>query len=292
LLAFGLVVATTLAVAAVAHALLPGIGWPAALALGAIVSPPDAAAATSMGRRLGLPRRIVVILEGESLVNDSGALILYRTAVAAAVTGSFAPGAAAIQFLYSAALGITVGVLVGAAAIAMMRRTHDSFGEIGLSLIAPYAAWLLAERFHASAVLACVAGGIYLRQHFSEVAAPAARVQARAIWQQLVFLLNGVIFILIGLQVGVLRETVLSGRMSALLWEGLAISLVVIGVRLLWVPLAIQLPARLVPGLRKRDPVPPRSHVFHGVDRVRRSRPPRWPALETAASQHPIAPRS
>jgi Na+/H+ antiporter len=261
-LAFGLVIATTLAVGAIAHALLPGIGWPAALALGAIVSPPDAVAATAMARRLGLPHRIVAILEGESLVNDASALMLYRTTVAAAVTGGFSLGAASGRFVLATAGGILIGVLVAAATIAMMRRLHDSFSEIGLSLIAPYAAWLLSERLGASAVLACVAGGIRLRQQFSHVAQPATRVQTRAVWQQLVFLLNGVVFILIGLQVGVLRGTVLSGRMATLLWQGLVVSLVAIGVRLIWVPLAILVPARLVPALRKRETTVPPRQVF------------------------------
>jgi monovalent cation/hydrogen antiporter len=264
-LAFGLVIATTLAVGAVALALLPGIGWPAALALGAIVSPPDAVAATAMARRLGLPHRIVAILEGESLVNDASALMLYRSAVAAAVSAGFTLGAAAWQFLLATGGGILIGLAVAGAAIAMMRRLHDSFSEIGLSLIAPYAAWLLAERLGASAVLACVAGGMYLRQRFSHVAQPATRVQARAVWQQLVFLLNGAVFILIGLQVGVLRETVLSGRMATLLWQGLVVSLVVIGVRLVWVPLAILVPARVIPALRRREtPVPPRQAFLIG----------------------------
>jgi Na+/H+ antiporter len=261
-LAFGLVIATTVAVTAVAHALLPGISWPAALALGAIVSPPDAVAATAMARRLGLPRRLVAILEGESLVNDASALMLYRTAVTAAVAGSFSLGTAGARFVLATVAGILIGVAIAAAAIAMMRRLHDSFSEIGLSLIAPYAAWLLSERAGASAVLACVAGGMYLRQRFSDVAQPATRVQARAVWQQLVFLLNGVVFILIGLQVATLRGTVLSGRMAPVLWQGMVVSLVVIGVRLIWVPLAVLLPRRLLASVRRREPPPTRREVF------------------------------
>jgi Na+/H+ antiporter len=264
-LAFGLVIATTLAVGAAAHALLPGISWPAALALGAIVSPPDAVAATAVTRRLGLPHRIVAILEGESLVNDASALLLYRTAVVAAVAGTFSLAATAGLFVLSTLGGILIGVLVASATIELMRRLHDSFSEIGLSLIAPYVAWLMAEHLGASSVLACVSGGMYLRQHFSLVAEPATRVQIRAVWQQLVFLLNGVVFILIGLQVGVLRETVLSGRMGTLLVQALLVSLVVIVVRLVWVPLAVLLPARLLPGLtRDKERLPPRQVFLIG----------------------------
>jgi len=262
LLALGLVLATTLAVAWAAQALLPGIGWAAALALGAIVSPPDAVAATAIGRRLSVPRRVVVILEGESLVNDASALILYRTAVAAAVTGAFSLGGTLLSFVVSSLAGVAIGVAVSALAIWAMRRSHDSLSEIGMSLVAPYAAWVLAERAHVSAVLACVAGGIYLRQHFSEVATAATRVQARAIWEQFVFLLNGAIFVLIGLEVGILRGTVFSGRLGILLWTGLVIALVAVGVRLVWVPLATVLPRLLVPSVRRDEPSPQWPQVF------------------------------
>jgi CPA1 family monovalent cation:H+ antiporter len=204
----------------------------------------------------------VAILEGESLVNDASALMLYRAAVTAVVSDEFSLGATAWQFVLATAGGLVIGVAVAAAAVAMMRRLYDSFSEIGLSLLAPYAAWLLAERAGASAVLACVAGGMYLRQRFSDVAQPATRVQARAVWQQLVFVLSGVIFILIGLQVGVLRETVLSGRMTTLLWQGLLVSLVAIGVRLVWVPLAVLVPARLLPAVRRREPPMTSREVF------------------------------
>ena len=262
LLALGLVLATTVAVAWVARMLLPGIGWAAALALGAIVSPPDAVAATAIGRRLRVPRRVVVILEGESLVNDASALILYRAAVAAAVTGTFSLGGTLMQFVLAAAAGVAIGIAASAAAIWAMRRTHDSLSEIGMSLVAPYVAWVISERFHVSAVLACVAGGIYLRRHFSEVATAATRVQARAIWEQFVFLLNGAIFVLIGLQLGVLRATVLSGRPGTLLWYGVVITLVAVAVRLVWVPLATLLPRALSPAVRRRDPLPPWPQVF------------------------------
>jgi monovalent cation/hydrogen antiporter len=160
LLAVGLVLATTAAVAAVAHALMPGLGWPAAFVLGAIVSPPDAVAATAVARRLRIPHRVVTILEGESLVNDAAALVLYRAAVAATVTGTFAPWETASQFVVAAAVGVALGLLVGLLARAALRHAEDSLVETAITLLAPYAAWILAERLHASAVLACVAGGV------------------------------------------------------------------------------------------------------------------------------------
>src|SRR5438093_769660 len=224
LLAIGLVLATTAAVAVVAHAVFPGMGWAAAIALGAIVSPPDAVAATAIGKRLHIPRRIVTILEGESLVNDATALVLYRTAVGAAVSGTFVLNETLLQFVFAAIVGVAIGIGVGMITRWALHVTEDSFTEIAITLLAPYFAWVLGELAHASAVLACVAGGIYLRQYFSEVVAPATRIQGRAVWDLLVFMLNGVIFILIGLQLGVLLEAVPSGRFGPLIIAGTLVS--------------------------------------------------------------------
>ena len=158
LLAVGLVLATTAAVAAVAHAALPGIGWPEAIALGAIVSPPDAISATAIAKRLHLPGRLVTILEGESMVNDATALVLYRAAVAAAVTGQFSLGETLIEFVFAAAVGIGVGLAVGFIARFTLHLAKDSFTEIAITLLAPYIAWVAAEQMDASGVLACVSG--------------------------------------------------------------------------------------------------------------------------------------
>jgi len=262
LLAIGLVLATTAAVAVVAHAVFPGMSWAAAIALGAIVSPPDAVAATAIGKRLRIPRRIVTILEGESLVNDATALVLYRTAVGAAASGTFVLNETLLQFVFAAIVGVAIGIGVGMITRWALHVTEDSFTEIAITLLAPYFAWVLGELAHASAVLACVAGGIYLRQHFSEVVAPATRIQGRAVWDLLVFMLNGVIFILIGLQLGVLSEAVPSARFGSLIIAGTLVSATAILVRLVWVPLAAALPRLLSPSLRARDPMPPWSYVF------------------------------
>lgn len=261
LLAFGLVLATTAAVAAVAHAVL-GFGWAESVALGAIVSPPDAVSATAIGKRLNMPRRIVTILEGESLVNDATALVLYRAAVAAVVSGSFVLESTLLQFLYAAVAGIAVGLLVGLVTRWALQAIGESFTEIAVTLLAPYVAWVLAESIHASAVLACVAGGLYLRQHFSRIVAPATRIQGRAVWELLVFLLNGVIFILIGLQLGSLRAAVPPDRLGPLIVGGLVISATAILVRLVWVPLGVAVPRWISPELRKREPFPPPANVF------------------------------
>jgi Na+/H+ antiporter len=256
LLAVGLVLATTAAVAAVARVLLPGLGWPLAVALGAIVSPPDAVAATAIARRLGIPRRVVTVLEGESLVNDASALVLYRSALAAAVTGTFVLTQALEQFVLASVGGVAVGLGVAALARRAVRLTDDPLAHTAITLLAPYAAWIIGERTHTSAVLACVAGGLYLRQGFSELVPPATRMQARAVWDLLVFILNGAIFILIGLQLGAIREAGLPGHLDTLVWQGAVISATAIGVRLVWVPLASVIPRLISPALRRRDPMP------------------------------------
>jgi len=262
LLAVGLVLTTTAAVAMAAHILLPGLGWAGAIALGAIVSPPDAVSATAVAKRMGIPRRAVTILEGESLVNDATALILYRGAVMAAISGTYMFSDTVLDFLIAAPLGVVVGLLVGVVAHWALKLMTDSFSEIAVTLLAPYIAWVLAEQAHASGVLACVAGGLYLRQHFSKAVAPATRIQARAVWDFLVFVLNGVIFILIGLQLGALRESIPSEMSLSLILSGILVSITAIVVRLLWVPLAAWIPRLFSPSLRARDPMPAWSTLF------------------------------
>ncbi len=262
LLAVGLVLATTAGVAVVAHLLLPGIGWAEAIALGAIVSPPDAVSATAIGKRLRIPRRVVTILEGESLVNDATALVLYRAAVGAVVSGSFLFGGTILNFVFAALAALAIGI--GAAWITRwaLCATEDGYTQIGVTLLVPYIAWVIAESVHASAVLACVAGGITLRQYFSGAVAPATRLQARAVWELLIFILNGVIFILIGLQLGALRDAVPAGQYGPVLLTGLMVSATAIVVRFLWVPLAALIPRCLSAALRTRDPMPSWKGLF------------------------------
>jgi CPA1 family monovalent cation:H+ antiporter len=231
LLAVGLVLATTAAVAAAARALLPGIPWAAAVALGAIVSPPDAVAAAAIVSRLPVPRRVVVILEGESLVNDASALVLYRTAVAAAVTGAFSWGESVVRFFVDAGVGTLVGLLVGWLIVRALRSTRDPLAETLLTLAGPYVAWVAAEALHASAVLACVAGGLYLRQHLSTAVGAASRLQARSVWDLVVFLLNALIFLLLGVEFARLLPTVPGPVLWPVLRAGAVVGLVAIAVR-------------------------------------------------------------
>lgn len=255
-LAVGLVLVTTLVVGWVAHAIIPGIGWAAALCLGAIVSPPDAVAATAVLSRVGVPRRMISVLEGESLVNDATALVLYRAAVAAMISGTFSLGRTAGAFVMVAAIGVLVGLAVGWLLRLAVRHTPDAFAQIALTLLAPYVAWVAAERLHASPVLACVAGGLYIRPWFSGSVSPLVRIQARSVWDLLIFLLNGVIFILIGLQLGPLRQELGPGSLGVILRWGAIITATTIVVRLLWMPLGVRL-ARLGRAYRRQNPVPP-----------------------------------
>ena len=234
-LAVGLVLATTLVVAVVAHALLPELGWPMAFALGAIVSPPDAVAATAVLRGLGVPRRLVTLLEGESLFNDATALVVYRAALGAAATASFSPSEAVLRFLAAGVGGVLVGLGVGVAVAALRRRLHDPAVEITVSLLTPFAAYLPAERLGFSGVLATASAGLCLGWVAPRIMESDTRVRGRAVWDMWVFILNSLVFILIGLQLSTILDA-LSGRSLADL-VGLAalIALAVIVLRLVWV---------------------------------------------------------
>jgi Na+/H+ antiporter len=262
LLAVGLVLITTVAVAVVAHALVPGLGWAPAFALGAIVAPPDAIAATAVFQRLGVPRRIVAILEGESLVNDATALVLYRTAVAVAVGGSFSLVEASANLVVAAVGGIAVGVVVGWAVGRLMSRLDDPVFSIVISFLAPVATYLPAERLGFSGVLAAVAAGIFLSRRAARTLSSEVRVAGQAAWQILLFLINGAVFILIGLQL----PTVLAGlgdRPAAeLIWLAVAISATAILVRIAWVYPATYIPRLLSAKIREREGMPAPRYVF------------------------------
>ena len=234
LTAVGLVLATMSAVAVTAHALVDGLSWGAAFTLGAIVSPTDALAATAVARRLGVPRRLVTVLEGESLINDATALVAYRIAVATAVGGSFVVWEAGLRFVAGVAGGVAVGLIVGWLVAVIRRRLEDPPAEIVLSVVTGYAAYLPAERLGVSAVLAAVTAGLFIGWRAPELASPTTRLLAFSFWEILVYLLNAVLFILVGLQLRPILDQV-SGRSAATLL-GLAalISAVVIAARFAW----------------------------------------------------------
>jgi CPA1 family monovalent cation:H+ antiporter len=262
LLAIGLVLFTTAAVGLVANALVPELGIAAALALGAIVAPPDAVAATAIFQRLHAPRRIVTILEGESLINDATALIAYRFAVAAALGSMFAPIDAGVAFLVVAAGGILIGLIVGVIVTEAWRRTSDPTLEIMVSLLAPAAAYLPAETLGVSGVLASVVAGLIAGRRAARVLSPSARLMGRGVWDVVIFLINGFAFILVGLQLSSITAHLAPRSAGELLGLGAAISLTAIVARIVWVFPATYLPRRLSARIRARDPYPPANAVF------------------------------
>jgi monovalent cation/hydrogen antiporter len=256
LLAFGLVLTTTLAVALVVTWLIPGIPIPAAVALGAIVSPPDAIAATSIAQRLGLPRRLVTVLEGESLVNDATALVTYRFAVAATLSGAFSFTDAAYTFASVAIGGVVIGLVVGTAVNLIMARLDDPPVAVLVSLIAPFAAYLPAEELQVSGVLAAVTAGLWVGWRAPRIMSSRTRIQGFATWQTAIFVVNGLAFLLIGLQLPQVLDDISEYAPGELAAMAVVVSGTVVLVRLAWVFPATYIPRRIVPGLAIRDPAP------------------------------------
>jgi CPA1 family monovalent cation:H+ antiporter len=234
-LAIGLVLATTGAVAVVVHSLLPELGWPLAFALGAIVSPPDAVAAVAVFRGLGVPRRLVTVLEGESLFNDATALVAYQMALAAAATATFSLGEASLRFVLVGLGGLCVGVAFGWLIAHLQRRLSDPAVEISVSILAPFGAYIAAEEVHVSGVLAAVAAGLCAGWWAPDLSAPETRLRSRAVWDMGSFLLNGLVFILIGLQLLRILPALAARPLSVLILFGVIVSVVSIIVRVAWV---------------------------------------------------------
>jgi len=263
-LAFGLVTFTVLSVAEMAQWLLPGFDWRMGFALGAVVAPTDAIAATSIARRLGLPQRIVDILEGESLVNDASALLAFEFGVAMLVRGQTPTVVSGLlRLAYLAAGGVTVGLLIGVIVTWIEHHIDDGPIEIALSLLTPYAAYLAADSILASGVLAVVACGLYLSHRSSGFFSPGVRLQAYAVWDSLNFILNGLVFIFIGLQLPYVLEGARDHNLRELLVYGAYFSAFLILLRMIW----------MFPGARlsyiirrhalgQRESRPPASQIF------------------------------
>ncbi|MFK5584672.1 Na+/H+ antiporter [Serinicoccus sp. LYQ131] len=232
------VVVTTLAVACLMVALLPDIGWPVALAIGAVVAPPDAVAATAVGRRIGLPRRVVSVLEGESLLNDATALVALRTAIAAIAGGVSAPGIAA-DFLLAAGGGVLAGLVVYRAVAWVRRRLTDPILDTAVSFVTPFVGYLLAEVVGGSGVIAVVVAGLLLGHRSATLQSARARVIETTTWRTISFLLENVVFLLIGLQTRWIVDDLAGSGLSLGLVVGtcLATLATVIIVRLAWVHL-------------------------------------------------------
>lgn len=234
LLAVGLVLFTMCAVAVTAHAAIPELSWGAAFALGAIVSPTDPLAATAIARRLGAPRRVVSIIEGESLVNDATALVAYRFAVAAAVGGSFSLWEAGLRFLVGAGGGILVGLAVAWVIARIRRPLDDPPVEVTISLFTGYAAYFPAEALGLSGVLAAVTAGIYLGWLAPDISSARMRMQGFAVWEFVVFLINAILFFLIGLQLPNVVDGLGGDPPAVLLGYAAAVCAAVFLTRLIW----------------------------------------------------------
>jgi CPA1 family monovalent cation:H+ antiporter len=234
LLAVGLVVATAVAVAVAAHAVIDGLPWAAAFALGAIVAPTDPVAATAIARRLSVPRRAINVLEGESLINDGTALVLYRVAVGA-VGGSFSLVEAGVDFVAGGLGGIAIGLAAGWVITEVRRRIDDVPVETTIALLSGYAGYVPAERLGCSGVLAAVTVGIYVGWHAPAISTASMRLTGYAVFEILVFLLNALLFVLIGLQLPMIVEGLSGEPLGEVLGTAALVSAVVIGCRLAWV---------------------------------------------------------
>lgn len=263
--AIGLVLFTTLLVAIAAHAIIPDLSWPTAFLIGAIVSPPDAVAATSVTKGLGLQPRLIAVLEGESLVNDASGLIAYKYALAALAAGNFLFWQAGLNFVIVSGVGIGIGLAVGYSMYLIHKKfICDPIIEVTLTFLTPFASYLLAEHFHFSGVLAVVTTGLYLSFRSAEIFSHQSRIMTYAVWDVVLFILNGLIFILIGLQLRSVIAGITSYPVSSLVFYGIAVSMVVILVRFIGVVPAILLPRALSARIRKTEEFDPRNMVVFG----------------------------
>ncbi|HYZ37088.1 MAG TPA: Na+/H+ antiporter [Pseudonocardiaceae bacterium] len=230
----GLVLVTMCAVAWAAHVLIPELGWAPAFVLGAIVSPTDPLAAATIMRRLGAPRRMVSSIEGEGLFNDATALVAYRAAVAAVVVGSFSLADAGLKFVLGAAGGVAIGIAVGWIVAEIRKRTTDAQVSITISLLSGYAAFVPADLIGASGVLATVTAGIYMGIRGPQILPARTRLQGYFVWDILDFIINALLFVLIGLQLRVVVEGLSGYSARTLGGYALAVAGVVVGIRLVW----------------------------------------------------------
>ncbi|MEO3824195.1 Na+/H+ antiporter [Actinomadura sp. B10D3] len=260
LLSIGLVLFTTFAVGYAAYLLVPGLPLAAACVLGAIVAPPDAVAAVSVAQRLGLPRRTVTVLVGESLFNDATALTAFRVALIAATGAGFTLVDGVWRFLFAAAAGTAVGLLLGPPLHWLRTRLDDPLVENGVVLVAPFAAYLIAESVHASGVIAVVVSGLYLGNRETESAA-VTRLIGHSFWKVMVFVLESVVFLLIGLQLPPVIDGLSGWRWQELAWWAIAVFAVTVAARFAWVFPAAQLSRLLSRRERARGKVGRRGMV-------------------------------
>lgn len=263
LLSIGLVVFTATAVAYLSHAMIPGFTLAMGFVLGGIISPPDAIAATSVLHGLKVPKRVVTILEGESLVNDASSLIVFRVALTTVATGNFVLWKAGVDFLMVAFMGIVIGLAI-AHVLYVVHRFFPTTPSIdtALTFISPYLMYIAAEHFHYSGVLAVVSGGLFLSFRSHELFTYQSRMQTNYVWQTIVFLLNGIVFILIGLQLPEVMKGLNGYTVTEVITYAVIISIVTIFIRIIWVFPSTYLPRILFKSIREREVRPSWRPVF------------------------------
>ncbi|MDP4129582.1 MAG: Na+/H+ antiporter [Bacteroidota bacterium] len=263
LLAFGLVIFTSTAIAFLSHGMIPGFSLAMGFLLGGIISPPDAVAATSVLQDLKIPKRIVTILEGESLINDASSLIVFRFALLAVITGQFTFWKATGDFFLVAALGVVAGIVI-AYFIYNIHRLLPTSGSVdtALTLISPYLMYITAEHFHYSGVMAVVSGGLFLSYRSHIIFTYSSRIQIYSFWETLVFLLNGMVFILIGLQLPQIMSGMKGYSLASVIFYAVVISLVTIIIRIIWVFPGAYIPRLLSSAIRQKEARPPWKSVF------------------------------
>ena len=261
LLSVGCVIFTACAVAAATHYLI-GLPWSVGFLLGAIVAPPDVVAPLAIARKLGLPRRILVVLEGEGLANDATALILYRFAVVAITTGAFSLPKATGTFVAIVVCEMLFGVAVGWVSLRMRHRARDPQIEITLSLITPYIAYWIPEHFGGSGVLATVACGLYISWNGPLLISSATRLQGIFFWDLVIYLIEGLLFLLTGFQMRLLYEKSKAFPLDEILVATVLVAVIIIVARFAWVYPATYLPRFFNKRLRARDPYPPWQNPF------------------------------
>lgn len=263
MLSLGLVVFTATAVAFASHALIPGFTLATGFLLGGIISPPDAVAATSIISKVKVSKRVVTVLEGESLLNDASSLIVFRFALAAIITGQFNFWEADIDFMRVVSGGIAIGLAVAVIMYLIHRYlpTTESI-DTAITLIAPYLMYIIAEHYHLSGVLAVVSGGLFLSYRSHKIFSYSSRIQTMSVWNTLVFILNGMVFILIGLQLPEVVKNLGEYSLMHAIGYGIIISLVIIVIRILWVYPGAYLPRILSKKIRERETRPSWQTVF------------------------------
>ena len=261
-LAFGLVIATSLAIGYGMHLMWPSIGLASAMVLGAIISPPDAVASSAIIKNFHIPKRVVNVLQEESLLNDATALVVYGFAVTAVTTGQFSLQEAGMTFVYKAVLGTVIGLICAKIIGTIWDKLDNAPVEILMSLIVPYLSYTVAEHFQTSGVLAVVASGMYLGAKAPKMLSPWTRVQGKAFWTMFLFGINGLVFLLTGIQLPLIIQNLKGYSALELIAMAVTLNLLVFAVRMLWVFAFSYIPRIIYPKILEYDPWPRWQNVF------------------------------